>query len=233
MRYILIIIFLAPFFIHAQDLNYYNKGLAYSYLQGSVNKVSEIATLNTTRNSASKNFDMTVADSTFNFAIIWKGFINLTVEGKYTFYTSSDDGSQLFIDSMLIVDNDGLHLMRERSAARVFTAGLHLIELKYFNKLGGKGLSVSYAGPNFLKQQIPDSVLFVKDTALVYSITSFLVTDTAKNEFGVLTGSKYSFSIDGYEVWKLSENKTYMEVIDKLDLQKNKLPKNYRVWIGK
>jgi len=233
MRYILFIIFLAPFFIHAQDLNYYNKGLAYSYLQGTVSKVSEIANLNTTRNSTSKNFDITVADSAFNFAIVWKGFINLRAEGKYTFYTTSDDGSQLFIDSMLIVDNDGLHLMRERSSARVLTAGLHLIELKYFNKLGGKGLLVSYAGPNILKQAIPDSVLFVKDTALVYSLTSFLVTDTAKNEFGILTGSKYSFGVDGYEVWKLGENKTYMEVIDRLDLQKNKLPKNYRVWIGK
>jgi len=45
----------------------------------------------------------------------FSGFIDVPADGQYTFYTSSDDGSKLYIDNQLVVNNDGEHSLRERS----------------------------------------------------------------------------------------------------------------------
>jgi len=40
-------------------------------------------------------------------AFRFRGMLSAPAEGDYRFWTSSDDGSQLFIDGRLLVDNDG------------------------------------------------------------------------------------------------------------------------------
>jgi hypothetical protein len=43
------------------------------------------------------------------YAARWTGSIRLDTAGAYTFYTSSDDGSRLYIDGSLVVNNDNIH----------------------------------------------------------------------------------------------------------------------------
>ena len=43
-----------------------------------------------------------------NFCVRWSGLIRCPRDATYTFFTESDDGSQLFIDGKLVVDNGGL-----------------------------------------------------------------------------------------------------------------------------
>ncbi len=61
----------------------------------------------------------------------------------YTFYTNSDDGSRLYIGDQLVVENDGLHGMRERSGTIALAPGLHRIRVEFFENFGGAGLIVS------------------------------------------------------------------------------------------
>ena len=42
------------------------------------------------------------------------GLIKIPADGIYSFYISSDDGSKLFIDDKILVDNDGLHGIVEK-----------------------------------------------------------------------------------------------------------------------
>ncbi|MDP2106589.1 MAG: PA14 domain-containing protein, partial [Desulfobulbaceae bacterium] len=49
------------------------------------------------------------------FAARWTGSIRADVEGDYTFFINSDDGSRLYIDGNLVIDNDGVHGAREYS----------------------------------------------------------------------------------------------------------------------
>ena len=44
------------------------------------------------------------------------GFFHAQTPGPYTFLLESDDGSRLFIDDRLVVDNDGIHPEVERTA---------------------------------------------------------------------------------------------------------------------
>jgi Ca2+-binding RTX toxin-like protein len=94
-----------------------------------------------------------------NFALRFSGFIDITTTGTYTFYTSSDDGSQLFINGQLVVDNGGLHGTQERAGAIHLTAGQHKIVVTMYEVGGGEFLSAAYEGPGVIKQIIPGSVL--------------------------------------------------------------------------
>ena len=59
--------------------------------------------------------------------------MNIPTDGGYTFYTNSDEGSQFWIGSTLVVDNDGPHPMRERSGTIGLKAGYHAIRTTYSN----------------------------------------------------------------------------------------------------
>lgn len=76
------------------------------------------------------------------------------VTGKYTFWTASDDGSKLYIDGKLVVNNDGLHGMRSRSKKVHLSKGVKIIVVDFFQRGGGKGLKVDWAGPGFGKRPI-------------------------------------------------------------------------------
>jgi len=95
-----------------------------------------------------------------SFGIRYSGFIQIDTPGTYTFYTTSDDGSKLFINGTEVVDNDGLHGSRERSGNISLTAGLHDITVLFFENGGGETLTVQYQGPSISKQQIPFSKLY-------------------------------------------------------------------------
>ena len=74
-------------------------------------------------------------------AAIFSGFVEIPDEGHYTFFLESDDGSKLYIDGALVVDNDGNHPMKEAHGAKPLTKGLHRIWIEYFNGGGMYGLN--------------------------------------------------------------------------------------------
>jgi signal transduction histidine kinase len=59
-----------------------------------------------------------------------------------------------------VVDNDGWHPEGEVVGTVYLEAGLHPIQVGWFNRNGAGVLSVEYAGPGFARQRVPDSVLF-------------------------------------------------------------------------
>ena len=62
-----------------------------------------------------------------------KGDIEITTGGDYIFTTGSDDGSKLYINDIEVVDNDGLHGLREVDSAPVtLTPGHHKIRIEFF-----------------------------------------------------------------------------------------------------
>lgn len=95
------------------------------------------------------------------FALRFSGAIQIPKTEKYTFYTASDDGSRLYIDGKLLVDNDGLHGMSEKGAPLYLAAGPHELVVTYFDNGGGDGFEVKWESPQFKKQLIPAEALTV------------------------------------------------------------------------
>ncbi len=104
------------------------------------------------------------------FALRFSGVIQIDVSGKYTFFTSSDDGSRLYIGDQLVVDNDGLHGMAEKSGAIDLPAGAHPIVVTYFDNGGGDGLEVSWSGPKINKEKIPGNRLSVSGGETLHDV---------------------------------------------------------------
>jgi len=66
------------------------------------------------------------------FAIDYTGRFYVQNPGKYRFALVSDDGSKLYIDGRVVVDNDGVHApVREEGAVKL-AGGIHSIRLSYF-----------------------------------------------------------------------------------------------------
>ncbi len=97
---------------------------------------------------------------TDNFVV--HAIANLTVQaaGTYTFRLRSDDGSELFIDDQLVVDNDGLHGAEDVDGAIELTAGMHALRINFFEAGGGQELRLSWRPPGATDFTIvPNSVL--------------------------------------------------------------------------
>ncbi|MFZ1290758.1 MAG: family 78 glycoside hydrolase catalytic domain, partial [Melioribacteraceae bacterium] len=98
----------------------------------------------------------------YNFAIQFNSFIKIDKDGEYDFYTSSNDGSNLYINDNLVVDNDGEHALKQGSGNIYLNKGFHKIRVEYFQTGGSKGLQVMYSSKNIQFQPIPAGVLFKK-----------------------------------------------------------------------
>ncbi len=75
---------------------------------------------------------------------VWSGHINIPTSGDYAFTTRSDDGSVLYIDGVLVVDNNYHQGMTNRSGTASLTAGFHTIKVAYFENTGGAGIQASW-----------------------------------------------------------------------------------------
>ncbi len=66
------------------------------------------------------------------FAIDYSGRFWISKPGKYTFELLSDDGSKLYIDDEVVIDNDGAHAPQAMSGSVVLSGGVHRIRVSYF-----------------------------------------------------------------------------------------------------
>jgi alpha-L-fucosidase len=82
------------------------------------------------------------------FAIRLTGLLKAPERGVYRFELTSDDGSELWIDGKLVVDNGGLHGATPKSGDIALAAGCHAIDLRMFESVGSESLSLRWRLPN-------------------------------------------------------------------------------------
>ena len=143
----------------------YKEGIKYAYYDEGITKwrkLPDFKQFSATAEGISEQINIEKAKSDELFAMKFEGFVEVPKDGIYTFFTNSDDGSQLFIHDKLLVDNDYTHPMSEKSGDIALKKGKHPIRLTFFQGRGGKGLEVSYQGPGVEKQAIPATTLFHK-----------------------------------------------------------------------
>jgi hypothetical protein len=82
------------------------------------------------------------------------GTLDAAAGGTYAFTLNSDDGSLLFIDGILVVDNGGPHAPQIVTGSTLLTAGSHPFEVQFFEDFGGPSgvdlllpAGVSYGNP--------------------------------------------------------------------------------------
>lgn len=82
------------------------------------------------------------------FAMVCEGKLKLDTSGAHTFYVNSDDGSKLYVNDFLVVNNDGNHAAVKKGATVTLLKGEVNVRLEYFNGYGDKALVLSMKRPN-------------------------------------------------------------------------------------
>lgn len=97
-----------------------------------------------------------------HFYVRWTGRIKVPRDGKLTFFTESDDGSRLWIDGKVVIDNGGLHAMEEKSGEVDLKAGEHDLKVELFENDGDVGCKLSWESQSAAKEILPEGALFHK-----------------------------------------------------------------------
>lgn len=78
------------------------------------------------------------------------------------FFLTSDDGSLLYLNEVLVVNNDFYHGMLEVAGSAFLYAGDYVpFRVDYFQGDGGFGLELRWQGPGISKQIVPASAFFI------------------------------------------------------------------------
>ncbi len=85
------------------------------------------------------------------------GYITVPDDAVYLFDLTSDDGSKLWIDDEVVIDNDGLHGSVTKRGQAALAKGSHKIVLGWFNKSGGLDLALHWAKAGEKMGSIPNS----------------------------------------------------------------------------
>jgi autotransporter-associated beta strand protein len=98
------------------------------------------------------------------YGVIWRGKIRITAAGPYTFSTTSDDHSMLFIDGLPVVDNNGNHSYVTKSGTVALDPGLHDIVILYAQITGGYGIRADVLMPGATAAIPLPNAMLVADT---------------------------------------------------------------------
>jgi uncharacterized repeat protein (TIGR03806 family) len=144
--------------VDAQAVSY---GAVYEYYEtGQLSVLPDFNALTPTAVGISADFDISNRFRGDDFAFRFTAKLYAPQSGDYTFWTNSDDGSQLWINNQLVVDNDGLHGPTEVSGGINLAEGYHDIVVTMFERGGGEVLDVHWAGPGFAYTPVPAGNLF-------------------------------------------------------------------------
>ena len=90
----------------------------------------------------------------------WSGVLYAPRAGEYRFTITSDDGSWVFLDDTLVIDNGGRHGPEKRTARLRLTRGDHALKVRYFDAGGLGTVSFSWMATGLIARAFPPGMLY-------------------------------------------------------------------------
>lgn len=137
-------------------------GLNYEVFYGSFRSTRDLLGKKAQKQGVCKGFDLSVSDRRDDFGVAFTGWYKAPAAGMYQFWTSSDDGSRLYIDSQLVVNNDGPHGARFVRGVAALEPGYHEIRVEFFEGSVTEELDVHVAAPGADRKPVPAASLYRK-----------------------------------------------------------------------
>lgn len=147
-------------FLPSTGVENIERGISYKYFEGEYKSVSDIPIENPQKQGVSNNITLEIASIKNSFGLEFSGLIKIPSTGVYRFFTTSDDGSQLYIDDKLVVDNDGAHGVIKADGHVALNEGYHKLKVLYFNAKKKKRLDISFMNLDINERSLPDSILY-------------------------------------------------------------------------
>ncbi len=118
------------------------KPINYACYEGEWSRLPDFSSLSPITTGQTDEINSKVAGRDNYFALRFTGFLNVHKKSTYLFNLTSDDGSKLYIDDKLIINNDGGHGSLSKLANMPLSAGKHSFTIEYSQLAGGKKLSL-------------------------------------------------------------------------------------------
>lgn len=132
------------------------KNIRYRYYEGQWEQLPAFGSLTPVSTGTVADFELAlVKPRDDHFAVVFETTLEIKEPGDYTFYTTSDDGSALYINNRKVVDNDGTHGFNQKSGRITLRPGTIDLRIEYFESTGGNDLRVAYEGPGFGMMSLP------------------------------------------------------------------------------
>ena len=90
-----------------------------------------------------------------HFAVLFTTQMDIPADGQYIFGVISDDGSKVYVDGKMIIDNDGSHSAEMKRGTVALTKGTHDIKVEYFDDYMGQNLELHYSSETLPMQTLP------------------------------------------------------------------------------
>ena len=127
----------------------------YTYYEGRWNTLPDFNLFKPVGTGTATGFDVGVAKAKDRFAIRFEGYLHLDKDVNNEFRITSDDGARLYIDDVLIVNNDGVHEKPKTTQVRsIVKAGTHKVRVDYFVDRGDRSLLVEMFPPRDQPQNL-------------------------------------------------------------------------------
>lgn len=94
-------------------------------------------------------------EETDHFAVLFTTKLDIKQDGNYNFGVISDDGSKVYIDGELVIDNDGSHSADMKLGSVKLAAGIHDVKVEYFDDYMGQKLELYFASEGTPLQILP------------------------------------------------------------------------------
>jgi hexosaminidase len=131
-------------------------GLRYAYCEGSWDSLPDFSSLKPAVMGIAYDVALdAMPHREENYALRLTGFIAIDRDSITTWYLTSDDGSELYIDDRLVINNNYLHGPRSVAGRASLAPGKHRIEVDYFQKTGGGDLQLEMEGVRLPRQRVP------------------------------------------------------------------------------
>lgn len=120
-------------------------GISARIYEGTWDMLPDFSTLQPAEQMTVSGLSLDKINRQEHFGVVYNAYLDIPETGVYTFYLRSDDGSRLFVGGKKLLDNDGIHGMKEATGSLALKKGKHALTLEFFQKLGGVGLDFRIA----------------------------------------------------------------------------------------
>ena len=135
-------------------------GCRYTYHLGEFKNSADVTASPAVSKGVMPSPSIASAPDADHFGYVFTGYINVPEDGLWEFALRSDDGSVLYIDNRLAVNNDGSHSDYTATGQIALRKGLHSFRLVYLEDYEGQVLGWSWKAPGSDRfTDIPESAI--------------------------------------------------------------------------
>jgi alpha-L-fucosidase len=130
----------------AMDVANLEPGLSCQEFHGAWDNMPDFSTMKPTKSFVATKLDFPTKNGVPEEHVgrHYTGFIDVPADEVYVFGLTSDDGSLLFVDGKLVVNNDGAHSSTLKVGSAALAKGKHSIIIDWYNLTGGAELGLKW-----------------------------------------------------------------------------------------